>query len=192
MAILSTCARLIVRSYPRRWRDRYEAEMFGLLDDGGATWRHVLDLAIGCGSEWAQILLRPGVAGGFQYNAAILATVLVLGLAVDLVSFSTVRLWHVITAWAPPASVADISRVVPVVTLMAILLSGAGGRGIRLRVGSWAFILTLAGAIMDRFRLDPVGLGYGVRSMLWIGIVLSWDELRRGPYRSRPPLGLSS
>ena len=45
-------SRALVRRYPRAWRERYGEEMLALIDDSGSTWKHTLDLAIGCADAW--------------------------------------------------------------------------------------------------------------------------------------------
>src|SRR5476649_2357975 len=45
-------SRALVRRYPRAWRQRYGDEMLALIDDAGSTWKHTLDLAIGCADAW--------------------------------------------------------------------------------------------------------------------------------------------
>lgn len=53
MASLSSrLAAAIVERYPRAWRDRYADEMLALIEDLGAGWWDVIDLARGCSSEW--------------------------------------------------------------------------------------------------------------------------------------------
>jgi hypothetical protein len=48
-------ARALVRLYPRRWRERYEAEMLALIDDTGLDARRAADLLYGAGREWASV-----------------------------------------------------------------------------------------------------------------------------------------
>jgi hypothetical protein len=47
-----TIARLIVRCYPRSWRERYGPEMRALLTDTPPEPRDIVDLLRGCGSAW--------------------------------------------------------------------------------------------------------------------------------------------
>lgn len=51
-------SRALVRRYPRAWRERYADEMLALIDDTGSTWRHALDLTIGCADAWLRTILH--------------------------------------------------------------------------------------------------------------------------------------
>ena len=56
---LSRLARAIVRRYPKAWRQRYEIEIAGFIEDAPAGWRDVLDLARGCVVERARAFVEP-------------------------------------------------------------------------------------------------------------------------------------
>lgn len=56
---LSRLARAIVRRYPKAWRQRYEIEIAGFIEDAPAGWRDVLDLARGCVVERARAFIEP-------------------------------------------------------------------------------------------------------------------------------------
>ncbi|MEZ5316072.1 MAG: hypothetical protein R2752_01585 [Vicinamibacterales bacterium] len=45
-------ARILLRLYPRSWRERYGAEMAVLLEDVPPRARDLVDLAIGCAGAW--------------------------------------------------------------------------------------------------------------------------------------------
>jgi hypothetical protein len=47
-------ARVLVRLYPRQWRDRYETEMLALVEQSGLTWRASLDLVFGAARAWVE------------------------------------------------------------------------------------------------------------------------------------------
>ena len=51
-------ARLVIRLYPRQWRERYADEFAALLDDGGLTYRAAIDGARGAGGEWGRLVRR--------------------------------------------------------------------------------------------------------------------------------------
>src|SRR5437764_6746210 len=51
-------SRAIVRLHPRAWRERYDEEVFALIEDSGSTWAHTIDLAFGCANEWLRAALR--------------------------------------------------------------------------------------------------------------------------------------
>jgi hypothetical protein len=51
-------SRTLVRRYPRAWRERYGDEMLALIDDAGSTWKHALDLAVGCVDAWLRAPTR--------------------------------------------------------------------------------------------------------------------------------------
>jgi hypothetical protein len=51
---LARLIRLVVRGYPRAWRERYEAEFLALIDDSPVTWRTVVDVLRSAGHEWAR------------------------------------------------------------------------------------------------------------------------------------------
>ena len=56
---LSRLARAIVRRYPKAWRQRYEIEIAGFIEDAPAGWRDVLDLARGCVVARARAFVEP-------------------------------------------------------------------------------------------------------------------------------------
>jgi len=53
--------RLVLRTYPRRWRDRYGAEMAQLLSERAPGWGDLLDLALGGIDARLHRLVRPPV-----------------------------------------------------------------------------------------------------------------------------------
>lgn len=54
-----TAIGLVLRAYPRRWRDRYGEEMRALLAERQPGWRDLLDLARGCIDARLHRLVRP-------------------------------------------------------------------------------------------------------------------------------------
>jgi hypothetical protein len=48
----------IVRRYPAAWRDRYESEVDGLIEDSSLTWRDVAELVRGMLTERARELVE--------------------------------------------------------------------------------------------------------------------------------------
>lgn len=52
-------ALLLLRSYPRTWRMRYEEEVRALLDDRAPGWRDVAGLLRGASQEWLHRLVDP-------------------------------------------------------------------------------------------------------------------------------------
>jgi hypothetical protein len=52
-------ASAIIDRYPRAWRERYADELRAMLEDSGASWRDVLDLARGALAEWRLEFLDP-------------------------------------------------------------------------------------------------------------------------------------
>lgn len=66
--------RFIVRCYPRAWRVRYEDEMTVLLDESGASWRVIADLARGAlreqgryGWQWLTGCAEVGLTTGQRF-----------------------------------------------------------------------------------------------------------------------------
>ncbi len=191
MVTLLRCARGIVRCYPRRWRDRYEQEVIGLLDEGGVTARHVFDLFVGCGTEWGQVLLRPDPIGSHWYQASMVVLALLFGLITDVDSFSATGLWRQVVSWGPPSDVVSgVSWGLSLATLIGLLVSMMISRRAQIRVAWTLAAVVSVGGVVDRFAADPAGLGYAVRSIFWIGIVLSWRDCERHPYYLGPPIGL--
>jgi hypothetical protein len=67
-------ARLLIRLYPRQWRERYADEFAALLDDGGLTYRMAVDGARGAGGEWGRLIARRlfGDRGAIASRAALI------------------------------------------------------------------------------------------------------------------------
>jgi len=59
MAAPSPAVGLVLRAYPRRWRERYGAEMAALLAEREPSWRDLLDLARGGLDARLHRLVRP-------------------------------------------------------------------------------------------------------------------------------------
>ena len=55
--------RLLLRLYPRAWRERYGAELSGLVEDTGLTPGAAVDMARGAINEWA-VVARDALTGG--------------------------------------------------------------------------------------------------------------------------------
>ena len=81
----SLVARACLRLYPRRWRERYGAEVLALVDDAEARPRDLLDLALGGLRERANDL----TGGGSMTRRVNLWAALVAGPAALLVAMPT-------------------------------------------------------------------------------------------------------
>ena len=57
-AMRSALCRLMIRSYPRPWRRRYESELMGLAADASMRWRDAADLGRSCVEEWERECAR--------------------------------------------------------------------------------------------------------------------------------------
>jgi hypothetical protein len=151
----------------------------------GATWRDVLDLAIGCSGEWYRGEWNQPFVGRLVLTVVILA----VALAVDLTSLFVVRVWQQTITWTPPASMITWSRAVPFLCLIAMVVSLAWGRRVQFFI-AWTLVgVVFLGAVLDRFAANPLGTLYPLQ-VLWLGTLLSWDEIARSPYTSTSALGL--
>jgi hypothetical protein len=63
-------ARLLVRLYPRKWRERYGEELLALVDDQPVTVRDTADLVANCLREWERTLQLGRVLGPMAAGAA--------------------------------------------------------------------------------------------------------------------------
>jgi len=75
----------LVRLYPRTWRRRYEAEMRALLAERPPDLFGLIDLFLGCGSEWGRTLSDPVAyphLSGIPFS--LFQTVLLIGAGVSL------------------------------------------------------------------------------------------------------------
>jgi hypothetical protein len=59
----SRLARRLVRAYPPAWRERYQDEIVGLIDETECSWRMAVDLAGGAVYEWAHAVVHPAGEG---------------------------------------------------------------------------------------------------------------------------------
>ena len=88
-SLSSNLAAAIVERYPRAWRDRYADEMLALIEDLGAGWLDVIDLARGCSSEWRISISDPEthpVASHITLTAAPLVYASVLAVAFQAIA----------------------------------------------------------------------------------------------------------
>jgi hypothetical protein len=176
---------VIVRCYPRQWRNRYEAEVLDIVEARGASWLDVADLAGGCGREWLRGEWNHPVVGRVVFAAVIIA----VAMAVELTALLAVRAWQESNIAAPPAPIIALKGAVPFICCVAMLASMAWNRRVQFFI-AWALVvLVFMGAVLDRFAAYPLGMLYAFQIM-WLGTMLYWDEIARSPYTSTSALGL--
>ena len=132
MASLSSrLAAAIVERYPRAWRDRYADEMLALIEDLGAGWWDVIDLARGCSSEWRISISDPEThprAFPITLTTAPIVYAAVLALAFQAIAGTTAALTESVLisleqAMGSPAAWIRIGlTIAPVVVLGRLML----------------------------------------------------------------------
>jgi hypothetical protein len=86
-------AAVIVARYPRAWRARYADEVLALVEDGGAGWRDVFDLARNAVTEWRLSLTSPDEhfrVSGFILRATPVVQALLLAMAAQVLAILVV------------------------------------------------------------------------------------------------------
>jgi hypothetical protein len=168
-------ARLLVRLYPHKWRERYEAEMLDLLDQNGATVGQLFDILLAVTGEWGayHLVLRAvsvlaAVGGGGALVAAVGAVVAsalhqqfaVLPLFQPVFSPSA----HGMLVHAPPIII-SLELAGDALGMLALLRSFVGGLGVfkGVKVGwgemcSWCLVLLASSAVEQFCRLTLVGI----------------------------------
>jgi len=148
----------LLRLYPRRWRERYEAEMTALLEAGEPSLRDRLDLvrgAIDAHLHPPQPSIVPplaAIAGGGLW------TVVAAGLAVQPVPAD----WPGFTIEVLP--LASVAAACLLVALVGVALDlGDLQPGVAVAVGlaiaaQAALLLALAGAMTGAWYTEPVGV----------------------------------
>lgn len=175
----SRVARAIIRRYPRAWRERYEVELLGFIEDTPVRWRDVLDLARGCVVERARTLVvepeqHPRVAWMLFGAARFLVAVVFYAVLVGVAS-----LLHATEIEPPSFVVWTAGLSFPVLMAVGfwawIRAMKRGPWSARTRVpprwgvATWLALFSLAGVVI--YWTHPPGTP---PSRLWYGDLLHW------------------
>ena len=174
-------ARRLVRLYPRRWRERYEAEMLALIEDTGLDRRRAVNVAFGAGREWANVAFAwpkarvgwPDVAASLFFIGAVACLITSAGtrIALLLCKIPTPPVtWTEggYTMFLPPVIPSRLGLLGPLVPFLApirfylagMLRPNRGSKVGPLEFGVWILALLAGTTFWQWFRMvDMLGTG---------------------------------
>jgi hypothetical protein len=164
-------ARQLVRLYPRRWRERYEAEMLALIEDTGLDWRRGANVLYAAGREWGAVLLRrPAESSHWS---------MVLGLVIAAAAISAAgTLTELLLArFVPPIWQVQISLggILPALQVLVI------GRG-------WlSGVMRPYGFGGPNWKTGPIEMRWWLAAFYLGSVGRQWSQLARGLDSALPP-----